>query len=100
MLQGVAVLVGAGGWCHVPADGIWTPNELFHVLFAVKDKWSRPELQPYLDRLCHADASIASAEQLLVRFTSPIQEHRDGLDVTLYQRRGGGGTDRSRKKSK
>lgn len=87
MLQGVAVLVGAA-WCHVPADGIYTPPELFDVLFAVKEKWCRAELQPYLDRLCQADESIVSAEQLLVRFTAPVPEQKDGLEVTLYQRKG------------
>lgn len=84
MLQGVAVLVG-NAWSMVPVEGIWTPKETFETLFRIKDKWAREELQPYLDRLCTADASIVSPEQLMIRFTSPLQEQRDGLDVTMYQ---------------
>jgi hypothetical protein len=84
-------------WCYVPTDGIYTAPELFHVLFQVKERWARTELQPYLDRLCRADPSIASPDQLLVRFTSPVAANQlqgggeRRLDVTLYQRKGGGG---------
>jgi hypothetical protein len=89
-------------WCYVPTDGIYTAPELFHVLFQVKERWARTELQPYLDRLCRADPSIASPDQLLVRFTSPVaatattashppQGGTGRLDVTLYQCKGSGG---------
>jgi Sister chromatid cohesion protein Dcc1 len=109
MLHGIAVLVEDGTttkWCHVPADGLYTPTELFNVLFRVKEYWYLSELQPYLDRMCRADASIVgSADQLLVRYASPVvvpppplprgaagNGGRRLLDnVTMYQRKGGGG---------
>jgi Sister chromatid cohesion protein Dcc1 len=116
LLQGIAVAVEGSEsgttsttkWCHVPADGLYTPTELFNVLFRVKEYWYLTELQPYLDRLCRADAAsigCSSTDQLLVRYASPVvvplpsssrgaggggqRRLLDGL--TMYQRKGGGG---------
>jgi Sister chromatid cohesion protein Dcc1 len=90
MLLGIAVCIDDDTgpmWQYLPAESLpHDPAACFDALFAVKERWTLRELEPYLQRMIIMAPNVTQSE-LLLRFTRLASEDHDGASVKLYQRK-------------
>lgn len=90
MLLGLAVRLESNEgtvWHYLPREKLPTnPSACFEVLFDVKDKWSRLELDPYLDHMSKAATSLTQSE-LLLHYSKDIVEEQDGIELKYFNKK-------------
>lgn len=95
MLRGVAVPIVESSsspdadveifWKYLPVEGLsQNVREGIDELFRSKPKWTRDELEPYLQRYASGDQSMStSIADLLLRYTKVVEEDVQGQSVPV-----------------
>lgn len=87
MLLGLAVC-SDNQWALLDVNKlpINTPGKCFDRIFSVKERYTKRELEPYLDKLT-LGSSGATKSGLLMQFTKTEEEQRDGVAITYYAKK-------------